>query len=238
MHPELAHVLATQHAVSRHGHPHLQNAIRHSLSKGELIPLLPGTYCAEASFLARANAVQLWDCNAVLTGGTAAKLSWWPELRWDDVGATCHRASTRAVGGITIRKGQVDPDLVMVHEGFQMVHPSWSALELTDHLGGLAIDQALRRRATSLAAMRWAMKQMSGRAGNVQRAQLLLDSKDSPWSENERTAHRMLREARITGWEGNARVVLRSGAVRFLDVALRQRKIGVEIDSWGGPLES
>lgn len=182
--------------------------------------------------LARANAIQLWDPNAILNGGTAAKLSWWPELRWESATAIASRDSRRAVKGIHIRKGTVDPDLVWEHEGFRMVHPAWSALELIESEGGRAIDQVLRTRAATLGALHWALDHMQHRPGNEARRRMLLDSRDEPWSENERTAHMMLREAGIKGWCGNLRIVLPSGAVRFLDIGFKTQRIGVEIDSW------
>ncbi len=232
MNPELADLVATRHAIARRNHPHLAAAIAHELRVGRLTALLPGTYCADPTFLARATAIQLWDPNAVLNSGTAARLTWWPELRWDRATAVVPRKSTRLVRGIELVRGRVDPDLVIQHNGFNLVHPAWSVLELTDDLGGRAIDQSLRTRATSLAALRWALGRMSNRGGNVQRRRLLLDSKDEPWSENERNAHAMLRSAGIKGWTGNLRIVLSNGSVRFLDIAFKERMLGVEIDSW------
>lgn len=232
MHPELQRLIAADGAVGRRDHPELRNAIRHALARGVLVPLLPGTYSVARSFETLVAAVRLWDPDAVLTGATAAKLSWWPELQVDVVTAMVRRPSEREVPGLLLRRGTVDPDLVFEREGLRLVHPAWSALELTDTLGGEAIDQALRRRATSLPAMRWAMGRMEGRPGNVSRRRLLLDSRDEPWSELEREGHRELRRARITGWRGNQRIVLPNGQVRYVDVAFLGLKLAVELDSW------
>ena len=54
-----------------------------------------------------------------------------------------------------------------------------------------------------------AMELTAARAGNQTRRQLLLDSRDEPWSEAERLFHRLLREAGITGWKANQPVVLK-----------------------------
>lgn len=232
MHPELQRLIAADGAVARRDHPELANAIRHALAREELVPLLPGTYSVERRFESLVAAVRLWDPDAVFTGATAAKLSWWPELEVNEVTASVRRPSERNVPGLHLSGGAVDPDLVHEVDGLRLVHPAWSALELTDVLGGEAIDQALRRRASTLPAMRWAMGLMEGRPGNVARRRLLLDSRDKPWSELEREGHRELRQARIKGWEGNQRIVLPDGTVRYADVAFRGPKLAVELDSW------
>lgn len=232
MHPELQRLLAADGAVSRREHPELANAIRHALRTGALVALLPGTYSFERSFETLVTAVKLWDPDAVFTGATAAKLSWWPELEVREVTAVVRRPSERAVPGLRLSRGEIDPDLVFEKDGYRLVHPAWCALELTDTLGGEAIDQALRRRATSLKAMRWAIGVMASRAGNVERRRLLLESRDQPWSELERDGHRMLRHARIKGWKGNQRIVLLDGSVRYVDIAFRGLKLAVELDSW------
>lgn len=232
MHLELQRLLATDGAVSRREHPEVANAIRHALRTGALVALLPGTYSFERSFETLVAAVKLWDPDAVFTGATAAKLSWWPELEVREVTAVVRRPSERAVPGLRLSRGEIDPDLVFEKDGYRLVHPAWCALELTDTLGGEAIDQALRRRATSLKAMRWAIGVMARRAGNVERRRLLLESRDQPWSELERDGHRMLRRARIKGWKGNQRIVLPDGSVRYVDIAFRGLKLAVELDSW------
>lgn len=232
MHPELEHHIRTDGAIARRAHPELANAIRHALATGQLVPLIPGTYSVGHTFETLIAATRLWDPDAVFTGATAAKLSWWDDLPVDTVTATVRRVSERTIPGLRLFGGKIDPDLVFEHCGLRLVHPAWSALELTDLLGGEAIDEALRRRATTLPAMRWALGQMQQRAGNAQRRKLLLDSRDEPWSELERESHRLLRRGKITGWKGNQRIVLPSGSVRYADLAFRKPQLAIELDSW------
>jgi len=58
---------------------------------------------------------------------------------------------------------------------------------------------------------------------------LLLDSRDEPWSTAGRLAHRLLREAKITGWKGNLAVRCR-GRLYYLDIAFEGGRLAIEID--------
>ncbi len=232
MHPALAHAFHDHPVLARRDHPQLANAIRHALAAGEIVPLLPGTYGLDDGFHSRALSVLARRPDAVLTAGTAARLSWWPELTHEEVRAVAPLRSRRRVPGITLVRGRIDPDLVVHHGGLRLAHPAWSALELTDVLGGDAIDEALRRRATSLPAMRWALGVARGSTGNAARRRLLLESRDEPWSELEREAHVALRRARVTGWRANQRIVLAHGQICYPDILFAAERLVVELDGW------
>jgi very-short-patch-repair endonuclease len=58
---------------------------------------------------------------------------------------------------------------------------------------------------------------------------LLLDSRAEPWSEAERSFHRLLRDAGITGWRANRPVVLKD-LTCYVDVIFRHLKLAIEID--------
>jgi hypothetical protein len=62
-------------------------------------------------------------------------------------------------------------------------------LDLCDVMGGDAIDQALRTRASTLAQLHRALELTGGRKGNRTKRQLLLDSRAEPWSKAERLLH-------------------------------------------------
>jgi very-short-patch-repair endonuclease len=96
-------------------------------------------------------------------------------------------------------------------------------------VGGDAIDQALRTRATTLAQLDRAMELTSARVGNRTRRQLLLDSRAEPWSEAERRLHRLLRKAGITGWKANRPIVLNDSTF-YVDIIFRKLKLVIEID--------
>jgi very-short-patch-repair endonuclease len=73
------------------------------------------------------------------------------------------------------------------------------------------------------------MELTTARVGNPTRRQLLLDSRSEPWSEAERSLHRLLRAAGITGWQAN-RAVLLGDLTFYVDVIFRKRKLAIEID--------
>jgi very-short-patch-repair endonuclease len=100
---------------------------------------------------------------------------------------------------------------------------------LCDSLGGDAIDEALRARATTLRHLHRALDLTRARVGNPERRRLLLDSKDEPWSAPERKFHRLLRAAGITAWKANRPLVI-GGSLFFIDVAFRHVKLAIEID--------
>jgi very-short-patch-repair endonuclease len=104
-----------------------------------------------------------------------------------------------------------------------------TALDLCATLGGDAIDQALRTRATTLEHLHRAMELTTARVGNRSRRQLLLDSRAEPWSEAERSFHRLLRAAGISGWRANRPVLLRD-LTFYVDVIFRQLRLVIEID--------
>jgi very-short-patch-repair endonuclease len=77
--------------------------------------------------------------------------------------------------------------------------------------------------------MHAALDLTKGRAGNSKRKELLLESRDEPWSEAERQFHRLLRAAGITGWRAN-RPVLLDGLNVYPDVVFRRERLVIEID--------
>ena len=77
--------------------------------------------------------------------------------------------------------------------------------------------------------MHTALGLTKGRAGNPKRQELLLDSRDEPWSEAERQFHRLLRAAGITGWQAN-RPVRINGLNVYPDVVFRRQRLVIEID--------
>jgi very-short-patch-repair endonuclease len=77
--------------------------------------------------------------------------------------------------------------------------------------------------------MHEALRATPYRAGNADRLRVLLDSRDEPWSEAERLAHRLLRHGRITGWRTNVPVVV-GGRLYYVDIAFGRQHLALEID--------
>jgi very-short-patch-repair endonuclease len=217
--------------ICRRHHPDLIGSIDAHLASGRLVRLLPGIYAVPEAAelpLVRCSAGQLWEPNAVLTHHAAAWLTFWPNLRLAEVHlATRHREGRRP--GYVIDRRIVPTDFVVVRHGLRCTAPALTALDLVDHLGGEAIDVLLRSRQATLQHLHEALAASPYRRGNKQRRQIVLESRENPWSPPERLAHRLLREAGITGWVGNLRVVV-CGHLYYLDIGFPDINLAVEID--------
>jgi very-short-patch-repair endonuclease len=107
--------------------------------------------------------------------------------------------------------------------------PALTAIDVATLEDANAVDIALRSRQVRLDDLHDALRATPYRPGNQARLQVLLDSRDEPWSEAERRGHRLLREARVTGWRSNLPVRL-GGALYYLDIAFPRARLAVEID--------
>lgn len=231
MHDDLHLALLHDGVLSRRRHPALIGRIDAAVKRGALVPLLPGTYAPESSFHALVQSVADWDPDAVFAGGTAARLTWWPDIRCEEVVAITRRRPRRRVPGACLRQRALDTHLIMDVGMLRMQHPAASTIDLARAMGSDAIDEALRRRATSVQALRWALDRMPGQRGNTRIAALVRDSRDEPWSALERQAHLMLRAARIKGWRSNHRIQVPWGWV-YVDIAFPGLRVVVELDGW------
>ncbi|NLA28292.1 MAG: DUF559 domain-containing protein, partial [Propionibacterium sp.] len=108
---------------------------------------------------------------------------------------------------------------------------SLTALDLVPTLGAQAIDDALRR-GVPLADLHSARAATAGRAGNGYIQQLLSDSRDEPWSQAERIAHRALRDAGISGWRANVTISLGRDRDAKPDLCFSGLALIIEIDGW------
>jgi very-short-patch-repair endonuclease len=131
--------------------------------------------------------------------------------------------------GFAFRRRLVPPDLVVDRGGIRYTEPALTALDLVEFTGGDAIDDALRKGATTLPRLRAALDATRSRRGNAARWAMLLDSRDEPWSNGERRFHRMLRAAGITGWRPNFALLV-AGSVYRLDVAFPALRLCIEVD--------
>jgi very-short-patch-repair endonuclease len=141
----------------------------------------------------------------------------------------CSAPQQSTQAGYSFTRRHIPPELVISRSGVRLTSPALTALDLCGTLGGDPIDQALRTRATTLAHLHRAMELTAARVGNRIRRQLLLDSRAEPWSEAERSFHRLLRDAGITGWRANRPVVLKD-LTCYVDVIFRHLKLVIEID--------
>jgi very-short-patch-repair endonuclease len=228
---EIQRLLAAEGVIARRDHPELDTTLRYLLRRGELARVLPGIYAAAdraASLQTRVRALSRFDPDAILVGAVAARLSFWPELRVEAIEcAVRHSRATQT--GYCFTRRHIPAELVVNRSGLRYTTPALTALDLCETVGGDAIDQALRTRATTIAQLYRALELTGGRKGNRTRRQLLLESRAEPWSKAERMFHRLLRDAGITRWRANRPVVL-DDSTFYVDILFRRLKLVIEID--------
>lgn len=203
------------------------------LRKGDLVRMLPGVHrrkVVEETFEVRALAVSQWRPDAILLGGAAARLSWWPELRVEKIVAAC-KNPRQVAPWLEVQRRSIDPELFVEKDGIRVAGVELSILEMsiTDH--GVSMAEGLRRGVTTVAALREVNDSLPKNVrGNAVRRRVLEDCREQPWSALEIDAHRRLREAHVTGWKANHKVIV-DGKTYFLDAAFVAEKIAVEFDS-------
>lgn len=230
-HFDIQRVLAQKGVIALRNHPELVGPIRWLVRRGDLHAVLPGVYAprpAADTFDTRIRALMAWDPNAVLVAAAAARVSFWPTIQVPIV--TCALKHHRQPQlGFHFSRRQVPTELVVSRAGLLYTSPALTALDLCESIGGDAIDEALRTRATTMKHLHRALELTGSRIGNAERRRLLLDSRDEPWSAAERKFHRLLRAAGITAWKANRPFAVGS-SLFFIDIAFRGVKLAIEID--------
>lgn len=228
-------LLAAHHGVLvGREHPTLLAYLSRRRAAGELIAVLPGVYVSpqgSRSVEVLALAAQRWRHQAYICEEAAARLTFWPELTPSVVALGGVRTRSRATGYVLSRR-VTPPDLLVFLGDLRLTSPDLTALDLAVRTQGASIDRLLRSRRGTLAGMHAALRATSHRTGNPGRRQLLLDSRDEPWSMAERITHRILRAAHFSGWHANHRVSVR-GRTYYLDIAFPGLRIAIEIDGRG-----
>ncbi len=216
--------------IGRRQHPELASSIDGLLRTGRLVALLPGVYARpgiESDPRTWMYASQLWDPTTVVTHEAAASLTFWPGLPVRVVSLASSRRVRRAMLRLSARR--IDPEFVVIRQGLRCAAPALTAIDLTDRMGGDAIDVALRSRQVTVDGLKEALAAHPDRVGNGVRRVLLDESRSNPWSPLERRAHRLLRAAGITGWQGNYPLVV-AGRTLWLDIAFPRQRLVIEID--------
>ncbi|WP_425310267.1 hypothetical protein AADG42_16490 [Ammonicoccus fulvus] len=227
-----------QGVISYNSCPHeLFGVLRRMAQAGDLASVLPGIFAPAdqvAEPLTRMRAAALRDPNVVFTDLTAAHLLWDVPIQ-GPISASGRLSSNRPRFRFSERA--VDPAWVIERGGFRCTNHALTAVDLIPTEGGTYVDRVLRdafsEGALALEQMWAAFEAHPHRPGNIARTQILSDSRDRPWSEAERRVHRQLREAHIEGWKTNYEVVATSGRRMFIDVALPELEIALEVDGFG-----
>ncbi|MCW2810802.1 MAG: hypothetical protein JWP61_1260 [Friedmanniella sp.] len=228
---EVRSLLALGGVLSSRDRPDLAGSLEWLARAGEVVAVLPGVYAptAVSDHLAiRLRAVRVWAPEAVLVGPAAAAVTFWPGLEVPVVAAAL-RSRRRRQPGFSFTRRTLPPELVGSVGGLRVTVPALTALDLCDSMGGAGIDAVLRTRSATLTGLTEALRLTADRPGNRVRRALLHDSRDEPWSEAERRAHRLLRGAGIGGWQANLAVTTPAGTY-YLDVGFRAERVALEID--------
>ncbi|MGI5951866.1 MAG: endonuclease domain-containing protein [Brooklawnia sp.] len=230
MHPHLAELLLTTPILVRRELPQtLSRSVDHALSRGELRQVLPGVYSAASPGPVHWRIAALAACayldDAVVTGPAAAAFGFWPDCPVKQVEAA-YPNSVRARGLVVWRRRSIPPEWVCQAGPVRITHPAWTAVDVCGSGNSAILDEALRA-GVGLDNLWRAFHAMPGREANPVRRQLLIDSRDKPWSPAERLAHRILRSADVTGWRTNVSI----GAY-FVDIAWKEERVVLEIDGY------
>jgi very-short-patch-repair endonuclease len=175
--------------------------------------------------------------DATLVGRSAA--FWW---QMTDIApaeveiAVPQRNQPRPRPGVTVtRRAVPDRDRVVV-DGLFVTKKAATVLTAVAALGLIAgaklMDRVLQKGTVALDALHEVHERTRHRYGAVICAALLALASGGARSEAERLAHRALREAGLTGWHADHRVVLPRHGPALLDLAFLEHRVLVEIDGW------
>lgn len=133
--------------LARSEHRDLGGTLDRRVRDGLLVAVLPGVYCpaelrSDPAVLARAALVWAGP-DAVLTGLTAARVTYWPTAPASPVTLALPTTSKRDRGAVLVERRAVPPALVLRRGGWVATSPAATAVDLAagEH-GGPAIDEA------------------------------------------------------------------------------------------------
>jgi very-short-patch-repair endonuclease len=216
--------------LCRAEHRDLAGTLDRSVRNGRLLIAYPGIYVPPGQAtvpLVRIRAAAAWvGRDAVLIGWAAARLTYWSGCPLPGITFAQTTTRRRARGEVSFERWAIPLELTVTVSGMRVTRPNLTAVDLAaTELGGEAIDVGLRTRTATLQEMWEAFAATRGRPGNRQRRRLLMESRESPWSEAERNLHRLFFRERVTGWAAN---VLVEGY--YVDVLFASEKLIVEVD--------
>lgn len=221
--------------IARAAHPALRHQLQYLQRRRLIVSLCPGFYVragTEADVDLRIKVAAAWHPDGIMTGRAAARLSFDPGSEVQVI-TMATRRKRRAPAGIVLVRCDLPDDHVTERGGIRLTRPALTALDLSRHDDGAAIDQILREGLAQVKHLWRALEATRFRLGNPARRAMAFDSRDAPWSPAERRTHRLLREHDITGWGTNRRISLPAGRHGFLDVTFDDVMLAVEVDGYG-----
>lgn len=218
-------------AVRRH--PEHRRSLYRLVDAGELTTVFPGILAPVSTVdlpETRMRALATWEPGAVFTGEAAARMTFWPDLDVPVITASLphYRAAPTGFG---VSHEAIPAGLQRTVRGFQVTAPELTALDLAASDGGQAIEYVLRTRLVSIAHLADALQATPRRRGNGLRRQALDVCRRNPWSAAEVRLHRLLRSARIEGWQGNCTILV--GQRSYVDdLVFGVLRVAIEVDGY------
>lgn len=176
-------------------------------------------------------AAALWLPDGVFTGRAAALVTFWSDIRIGTITMALggHR---RGRDGFRVERRLIAPEDVTRVQGLRVTRAALTAIDLVRETGtGDPIDVALRSRWTTIKEIQEVFDRLPHRRDNRLCAQLIHESRDEPWSPPERSLHRLLHGAGITGWVANKAVTV-GAERRFADVRFDGLMLAIEVDGY------
>lgn len=217
-------------------HRSLRSTVWRLTKARDLVAAFPGVYVARVHatnprvWLA---ALSAWRPEAVITGRVALAVAEdrLPSTVTELGEVVLH--SLRAVrnhGRVRFRQRVIDPESVTVRAGIRIHSPVAAAVDVAATDDGRAIDTLLREHRLDPRVLMPALSLHRRTPGNTARTGVVAASLVKPYSFAERLLHKILTEAKITGWVANHALRLDGVTVRP-DVLFRDIRLVIEFDS-------
>lgn len=213
------------------------SAIARRVTAGDIVPVLPGIYRPATTPLTpelRLRAVVLrLGPDAVIAGRSAA---WWHGLTTTNAARVVvilpPRRGHERSGGVQVVRTRLDRADRTVVRGLPVTHRARTVLDSAGECDAEEIRDAALQRGTSIWSLERALDRRGSGRGVAAARRLLLAAKDGGVSPPERLAlHALLRDGRER-WTAGVRVRVGAEQGYWLDLAVEDIKLCVEVDGW------
>jgi very-short-patch-repair endonuclease len=212
--------------------------VRTRLANGTWIRVARGVLAAAGLQLTpelRARAAQLAVKGSVIGGPSAAAL-WRMPVEPIFTLLIVPRRTTHELPDVRCKVETLDPREVHLFDGALITSRGrtvFDCLWLLPHRQALdLLDRALQREWITHDQLAARLHGFAGRHGARQVVRLMKTVSTGTHFAAERLAVRLLRSARIDGWEANQALYDRDGLIGVVDLVLRHARLVIELDGW------
>jgi very-short-patch-repair endonuclease len=204
------------------------------VARGRWRKMLPRVYSVGADCAATAVRIRagwLWAGDDATVAGSAA--AWWHGLTEvqpatiEIIVPTARRMSAQP--GYSVARAGLPEEQSVIVDRIAVTSCARTCLDLARSGRPDLLDNALRLRKVTQSQLDASVELSRGARGQLRARAARVAVKDNPWSSPERAAHRLFREAGLTGWTANQPVRVKDGR-RFPDILFEEIKLMVEID--------